>query len=84
MRGDFYKKDLKRLSTGDLVKLQAEQATFKAQMLKVSTLQADYASMFTFIQKGDKASALARIDLVMKELSALKTDLPTVPTLPKK
>ena len=85
MKGfDYDKKDLKKLSTGDLATLKADQAIIKEQMTKMSALQDDYASMQKFIQRGDMTNATARIDLVIKELAQLKIDLPKLPTLPTK
>jgi hypothetical protein len=52
----------------------------KEQMNKITALQDNYSSMMKFIQRGDTASATARIDLVMTELTQLKTDLPTMIT----
>ena len=80
MRGDFDKKDLKKMSTGDLATFQANQAIYKEQMTKMAALQDDYAGMRKFVRRGDVTNALARIDLVVKELAQLKIDLPKLPT----
>jgi hypothetical protein len=82
-RGDFDKRDSKKLSTGDLATLKANQAVIKTQMTKMAALQDDYASMQRFIQRGDATNAAARIDVVIKELNQLKIDLPTLSTLTK-
>ncbi|MCX6822749.1 MAG: hypothetical protein NTX91_01975 [candidate division SR1 bacterium] len=82
MKG-FDREDDKKLSTGDLATLKANQVVIKAQMTKVAALQDDYASMQRFIQRGDITNAASRIDVVIKELSQLKADLPTLSTLNK-
>ena len=83
MMKNFDRKDDKKLSTGDLATLKANQAVLKTQMTKMAALQDDYTSMQRFIQRGDVTNAASRIDVVIKELSQLKTDLPTLSTLQK-
>jgi hypothetical protein len=83
MKWDFDKKDLKKLSTGDLATLKANQATLQVQMQKISALQDDYASLLRFIQRGDITNASTRIDLVTSELAQLKTALPAFKTITK-
>ncbi|MEI8090840.1 MAG: hypothetical protein WCG98_00855 [bacterium] len=82
MKGfDYDKKDLKKLSTGELATAQANMTIYREQATKMAALQDDYMSMQKFIQRGDMTNAMARIDVVIKELNQLKIDLPKLPTL---
>ena len=80
---EFKKWDDDKLSTGDKATLEANKVIYRQAMQKVWALQDDYASIWRFIQRWDMTNASTRIDSVSKELTQLKTDLPTFTSLAK-